>query len=311
MARFGRGQPHPPIFLRAPLVAAIVATIASPIHVIQTDSHRPSPTHVYYVRPSRSSLVPDRLAPQSHIVLTTSTRHAGREVDVVVLRNPLAPAAVPDRVLQQSHVVLTFSARHPARDSDVVVLRNPIVPVAAPSAGAPKPRVIQAQPGPRRLGFIQVTPAWGADFIPDRLPTQIHVLLQDHRIPKTQVVVLRNALVPPAAPTRLAPQSHVVLQEQRPAKTHVVVVRNALVPPATPARLAPQVHVISQVASRLRAVRAPLIVLLQGGLPPVTVFALPLQIEDRSGFLVALLDQSTKRYLVGEQSAVKLSTEDT
>lgn len=274
MARFGRGQPHPPIFLRAPLVAAIVAaTTTSPIHVIQTDSHRPAPTHVYVLRSSRS-LVPDRLAPQSHIVLT-------------------------------------FSARHPARDSDVVVLRNPVVPVAAPSVGAPKPHVIQAQPGPRRLGFIQVTPAWGADFIPDRLPTQIHVLLQDHRVPKTQVVVLRNAMVPPAAPTRLAPQMHVLLQEQRPPKTHVVVVRNALVPPAVATRLAPQVHIISQVASRLRAVRAPLIVLLQGGLPPVTVFALPLQIEDRSGFLVALLDQSTKRYLVAEQSAVKLSTEDT
>jgi len=46
-------------------------------------------------------------------------------------------------------------------------------------------------------------------------------------------------------------------------------------------------------------------------LPHVGVIvSLPLEVEDRSGFRYGVLDQSTKRYLVIEQSSSKLKTED-
>jgi len=41
------------------------------------------------------------------------------------------------------------------------------------------------------------------------------------------------------------------------------------------------------------------------------IIAMPLQIEDRSGFRYGVLDQSSKRYLVIEQSHPKLDVEDT
>lgn len=40
------------------------------------------------------------------------------------------------------------------------------------------------------------------------------------------------------------------------------------------------------------------------------ITVLPLQLEDRSGFLYALLEQSTKRYLVSEQSGIRVVTEE-
>jgi len=44
--------------------------------------------------------------------------------------------------------------------------------------------------------------------------------------------------------------------------------------------------------------------------PIVVFFAHPLQLEDRSGFLYALLDQSTKRYLVVVQSDIRVGMEE-
>lgn len=183
MARFGRGQPHAPLFLRAPLVVALVsAATASPVHVVSLTSERtprPLASHVYYLRPSRTSLVPARLAPQLQVVSLAAIRvqHLAREADVLFLRNPAAPpaAAVP---APQLHLILA-ERRRPDPSAHVLILRNALAPVA-PKPG-PQLHVllqgIERQPLSRRTSLLYVRPSL-ASLVPARLPPQIHIVSQ-------------------------------------------------------------------------------------------------------------------------------------
>src|ERR1043166_5071408 len=138
MARYGRGQPPPPLFLRGAAAAAVVAaTLAPQIHVISLAADRRAlpqerRASVTYLRPSRTSLVPDRLPRQITLVLagktTPSWRHPARGADGLVLRNPKARAAAPAAGPPRPSLVLAArapAAGHPGRDADITFLRNP------------------------------------------------------------------------------------------------------------------------------------------------------------------------------------------
>jgi len=218
MARFGRGQPHAPIFLRAPLLAAVAAAaLASPIHVVSLAAERlPAEQRiasVIFVRPPVSSVVPDRLPPQVHILLQRS-------------RPPLV------------HVV---QGRAPAA---------PIVSV--PRSSAPHVVSLAAErgqiPSVRRAAVLVVRRAV-TSVVPDRLAPQVHVTLQNRRPPVVHVTQ-SHAPAAPVVPPTVAPQvAHVVsLAPERgripsERRAAVVVIRRS-VTSLVPDRLAVQVHVV-------------------------------------------------------------------
>lgn len=315
MARFGRGQPHAPIFLRAPLVAAMAAATGSPIHVTLAESHRPPPSHVLYLRPSRGAVVPDRLAPQFHII--QAPRHKGFAGDVLVVRNPQAPAVVTPPARQP--LVLLAERRRPVSNTPVIFARSYTVDAVADAGKAtPQIHIVSLTPykASRRPDsvFLYVRPS-RTSLVPDRLPVQIHVLQQTRRRADgaSLVVVLRNPLVPTVIPDRIPQQIHVVSPTvaRRAVKPDGLALylrpsRASLVPD----RLPPQIHIISRVGSRLRVVREPMLLFLHGGPPAIPVITMPLQLEDRSGFRYGVLDQGTKRYLVIEASGMRYVVEE-
>jgi hypothetical protein len=276
MARYGRGQPPPPLFLRGAAAAAVVAaTLAPQIHVISLAADRRAlpqerRASVTYLRPSRTSLVPDRLPRQITLVLagttTPSWRHPARDADVLFLRNPQAPVAAPAAAAPKPSIVLAAratAARHPARDADITFLRNPLAPaVVAP----PAPQIhITGQasnrarfPSPRKGAVVVVRPSRTA-LVPDRLAPQIHVvsvLELRTSLPgrRAQILVLRTAAAPPPPSTTLAPQSHILLQPRERAipRGGVLLLRAPLIA-AAPA--VSRIHVVSLVPARTPPLR--------------------------------------------------------
>jgi len=259
MARFGRGQPHAPLYLRAPiLAAAVVASLAPQFHIVLADAHRPPPAHVIYLRPSRTSLVPDRLGSPIHILLQ---RHRVPLTQVVFFRNQ--GPIVPDRLAPQFHIVQADprASRHPARDADVTTLRNRQVPVAETPRLAPQLHIIQSDPRMARhpARDADVTLLWNTRLttvIPDRLPPQIHVAsLAFKRYPVIRPLAVQYIRPSRASlvPNRITKQLQIIgaasLRKQAPAvNVGITSLRNpaGLVAPI-PAR---QVHVISLAPNR-------------------------------------------------------------
>ena len=303
MARFGRGQPHAPIFLRAPLVAAIVAAATvSPLHVITAE--RPAAygkrTTITYVRPPRSSFVPDRPLSQFHIITTAAARGNVRPNGLTLyVRNPQAPVASLDRLAPQVHVVSLTPQRVAIRpDSAVIYLR--------PSRAA---------------------------LVPDRLAPQIHVVSQlRRRTEYTPLIILLRNPQAPVVPASIAPQIHIVSSTvwRRAVRPDGSVVylrpsRTSFVPD----RLAPQIHVVSRVGDRVRVRREPVLLYQHGSLAaPIVELALRVTdlgvyrylVDDAGGSVLGLVDDPTVRYvawdasgnlyLVWDGSAHRLNAED-
>ena len=269
MARFGRGQPHAPIFLRAPLVAVVAAAAAfTPIHVVLAEARRPAPTHISYVRPSRASFVPDRLASQIHVIGVRAP--SPRRVDVLQLRNSAAPAVESEARAPRLIVVLTEPRRSAGH---VLQLHNPAAPVVAAEPRAPRATVVLTD---QRRGVSHII--------------QLHA-------PAAPVVVA----TPAPWPHVLTVAEQRALRERQSSVLYVRPSRTSLVPDRLPVR----VHVISQVGSRIRVMREPVLLFVHGGPVPVVAVALPLQLEDRSGFRYGAVDASGVRYVVIEQGGVR------
>lgn len=325
MARFGRGQPHGPIFLRAPLVAAIVATATvSPIHVVLADSHRPPASHVYIVRPSRASLVPDRLAPQIHVISVAAERNLRRPVRLIIQRAPQAPAVVSARAAPL-HVVLARRGLRPGTTPIIFAHNGTIAQEAGPAR--PQVRVISLtglRRAPRPDGLVLYVRPSVASLVPDRLPPQIHVLGQNRRRADgaSLVVLLRNPQAPVIAAAKLAPQIHVV---------SLTVLRRAVRPDGSvlylrpsrsslvPDKLAPQIHVISRVGDRQRVRREPVLFYQHPSLAaPLQALALGVTdlgdyryaVADDGHSVLALTDADLLRYVCYDASSHRLYVVD-
>lgn len=135
MARFGRGQPHAPIFLRAPLIAAVLAVAAPQIHVVLAKRAPPS-ARIASVTQLRNALVPaaapEFVRPKLIVITDPGRRQKGR---VVQVRNSAAELEYDDRGPGQQIIQWSGRERSRAR-ADVVFTRNPVVvpAVAAPPA---------------------------------------------------------------------------------------------------------------------------------------------------------------------------------
>lgn len=317
MARFGRAQPHPPIFLRAPLVAVVAAAATvSPIHVIQAEARRPPVTHVYYLRPSRTSSVPDKPAPQVHFIGAGRSR-VGRPADVLFIRNPQAPAAAPAAKAPASHVIIAKRVPIPLPRAVIIARSYTVDAVVDPGKATPQIHVVGAVPhkASRRPDsvVIYLRPS-RTSLVPDRF-AQIHVLLQprERALPATHVTLLRNAPAPAAPFGKLAPQVHVVsltvLRASHRPEGVVLYVRpsrTSLVPDRLPVRI----HVVGQVGGRLRVVREPMLLYRHGGPLPPVVSALPLQVVDLGDDRYLVTDESGNRYLVREAGFPRYGVED-
>ena len=203
MARFGRGQPHGPLYLRAPLIAAVVAAATvSPIHVVQAEARPRTATHVVYLRPSRSSFVPDRLAPQVHVVSLVPQRalRLGREASITQLRTAAAAVAAPQLPPPAIHVVGQRGAR---RDGAVVQLRTVVAP-AVVAQPAPQIHVVGVADAralrPRPVMVRYVRPS-RSSLVPDRIPQRIRVVSlvgARQRVMREPLVALLHGFRPPS-----------------------------------------------------------------------------------------------------------------
>lgn len=346
-------RPSPPraghvIALRAPASAPVATTLAPQIHVVHSVRVQfVTRGAVLYVRPNRASFVPDRSAPQIHVVQAPSTaRHSSRDSDVLFGRNALVPAIAASSPAPAIHVLSRGRDRRPIQlaSTPVLFLRQLSTPQVDPRKATPQIHVISPtvlRAAERPTGRVLYVRPSRTSLLPDRIEPQIHVLLQprERALAPTHVVFLRNAPVPPVVPDRLTPQIHTLVQprERALAATHVTFLRNALVPPAPFATLAPQIHVVSAVPRRaslrpdgvvlyLRPSRSSVVpaklapqihVLSQVGSrtritrEPIILF-LHGYIPPPTTFPRPLLvtDSSGARYLVVDDSMVRLDVED-
>lgn len=251
MARRGRAQPQAPIFLRGALVGFVAAsTFAPQIHVIQADAHRPPPGHVYFVRAPLAPLPTDQI----HVVSLTAWRvyqHPAREADVVFVR-PSVSSVVPDRITPQSHVISLVDVRIPSRGrhASVTAIRNALVPPGLASGNAPQ---IHVQGVNRRVRISPTThvTALRNALVPPALASgnavQIHVISPNWRTShpaRDADVILVRPSVASLVPDRICPQIHVVsLRPRRPRPTTQASYRRN--PAVTVSdRLPPQIHVL-------------------------------------------------------------------
>jgi hypothetical protein len=189
--------------LRAPSIV-VVATPAPKLHVVSLTGLRAQPALrpglALYERPSRTSLVPDRLPPQLHVVslLAQRTPLPGRRADIIVLRTAAASVVTPSGPAPQSHVLLQPRERSIARGA-ILQLRASSI---AAAAAARRIHVVSLVPERaalqviRRAHILIVRPS-RSSVVPDRLAPQIHVFLQRHGVPRTHVLLVRGGQPPP------------------------------------------------------------------------------------------------------------------
>lgn len=279
MARFGRSQPHGPIFLRAPLLAAVaaVATV-SPIHIIEASRLPPlvRRTTVTYLRPPVSSLVPDRITPQIHVLLQPRRRPVP-PVHVVAIRNPqpgfLSALAPPNHVIS-----LATERFRMERRAAIIFLRPPV-----------------------------------SSLVPDRIPQQIHVLAQPRRgpIPPVHVIALRS---PQSAPlSAKAPPSHVVslaTERFRLERRTAIIFLRPNVGSVVPDRLPPRIHVLLQQRPRPVIRRLGFVLVRPFRAPPVYTL-LVLDLSDASGPAFDFTDASTPVWNLADRSCPVEAVTDT
>lgn len=267
MARFGRAQPHQPIILEGAPAATVAAAPPAPqIHVfslaVERERLQPRARSLLYLRPSRSSLVPDRLPRQILLQQANplASRHPARDADVQLIRNALVPAApaaklapqilivgeapersrlqprastkayvrpsrssfVPDRLAPQTIIIRAnpLASRHPARDADVILLVGRQPQAAAPSTPAPKIFVVEARPA-RRLErqepILLRTPA-----LPSLPPLRQIVVVSAVRrqLRHRQRTRILQLLAPAAPAIQAAPGTRPLLILQRRGRRH-------------------------------------------------------------------------------------------
>lgn len=248
MARFGRGQPHAPIFLRNTLVAAVAAAATvSPIHVVSSASARVGPpaerraSAIYLRTPLAQVVVAGTSAPQINVISLTGLRASSvPKTHTIGLRSPLPIPPAP-----QIHVV--GAKRTPRGPSRVIIGRTAPAAVTPAVAIPQQPHIIGLGRAPRtgrgHVTFIRNAAVPVA--VPDRLTPQIHVVSLPQRTPaagrRAQVTELRNPAAPAVTPF-VAPVIRVVSAVARtkvPRKASVVILRAPATPPG-----APQVHVV-------------------------------------------------------------------
>ena len=130
-----RARANPPTTVLVHRTALVPPELASgaavPVHVIGPIwrvVHPARAADVLVVRSSVTSLVPDRLAPQLHVVLQ-HRRRPDPPARIVWARNPAVD--VPARLPPQVHVLLQHR-RRPDPPAHVILERNPLVPPATP-----------------------------------------------------------------------------------------------------------------------------------------------------------------------------------
>ena len=296
MARFGRGQPPKPIYLRNALVGAVVAaTAAMPLRVVLAESHRPAPTHVIYLRPSRTSLVPDRLAPQLHII--TASRRRPIDTGIIVQRTALAPVAP-----QQPHVIHVATA--PRRHPTILLVRNPAAPVVV-AVAPPAIHVVTARRGAQPATHVLVVRPSRTSLVPDRLAPQVHIVTARTIRRDGSIVQLRNPVIAAVVVAKAMPFDVVLAPSHRPAPTHVLLVRPSRTS-LVPDRLAPQIHVVLQ----HHGVPRTHVFFTRIPREAFTVVSIPLFLRDESSPFFLVLDRSGSRYALVDQSTSRYADLD-
>lgn len=243
------------IFLRNAVVQiAAPDTLPMRIHVlVQAVPRMAMPnerfTGISYVRPSRTSLVPDRAPKQITVVgqaitrarLTTTTQWLPGTAGAVDL--PTASPR-PQTILQ----AIERSAIPDARfRREVVQLRNPASPVIVVDKPSPQIHIISQASARFARGAARAatfTRTLELAEVSERLTTQIHVVqsseLTEERIPKTRIHQLRGkSLVPDRVHKRIT-----IITPPKATRIagHVAFIRNPQVPPA-PAPVRPKLIV--------------------------------------------------------------------
>lgn len=221
MARYGRGQPHAPIYLRAPFIAVLAASTVSPIHVVSAAVARariPSirPQSIVYVRPNRASFVPDKLARQLTIITVAPERENTRPRGTALYVRPNRASLVPDRLPPQVRVIGLGDVRPPSvgRRTALVFLRNAAVPVVATPPPTRQPIVVTSRPRISRVEAVFLRTAAATVVTPDRLPAQPKVVQAEPRPQrKGALVYLRTAAAQIYTPP--VKRLHVVSQARR------------------------------------------------------------------------------------------------
>lgn len=277
MARFGRSQPHPPIILRGPATVLATVTIAAGVHIIgQADQrarlHPARQPHIVFLRPSRSSLVPDRLPPQVTIygqAQERATRIYLRRQPIVLVRGspnaaPAAPTTTPKPIINAQAAQTVARIRRGPTSLAVWIINPPGDGVAVVTPPAVKSVIvaqaqIQARRHPARQSRI-IQERNPAVIVPDRLAPQITVLSQAMERPRVPVhrraAIIIQRGVGQFFPAKLPAQPIVITQAQerprQPIHRHgaILFARNpaVVVTPKGPA----QPYIVSQAIERAR-----------------------------------------------------------
>lgn len=180
---------------------AVVAGPAPQIHVVTVRVPPVRAVRVTYVRPSRSSFVPDRLPPQVRVVQALPVPRAARRTAIVASRTPVAPAAVP---APQIHVVRvrartiranTLAYVRPSRTSLVPPRLAPQVHVVQPAyAGFRRPS--------RPAYIIQVSNP-PPDFLPGEASARNIFVVPGQTMTAAAIGAVLH-IVPPAPATQVA-----------------------------------------------------------------------------------------------------------
>jgi hypothetical protein len=217
---------------------------APPPRVILAPAPRRPRVDVLYLRPSVSSLVPDRLAPQVHVVPLVAVTAARRPSKAATLYlRPSVASLVPSRLAPQTHVVSLagLAVRHPGWEADVQYLRAPLL-----TPGAPQPHVVtvassQAARHPSRdANITMLRPASGVGIAAVATGSPIHIsgvavrTSATHPARDADITLARGAQPPPPPSTVLPPQPHVVLAPpRRRPKAQVFSLRNPAAQPVS------------------------------------------------------------------------------
>lgn len=333
MARFGRSQPHPPIFLRASLTSLATVAVVTSVHVISQSIDRldlPSKKlrrgAVVHVRPARNSLVPDRLAPQITVVgqATERARLPVARRPVLLLRGspnaaPAASGATPRPVVTLQAVATASRLRHaptplsvwliaPPTDGGTVASTPPAVkPVVLSQADQAASRHPARQAHLAKLRNPAVT-------VPDRLPPQITVVSQATertRIPlirRAAITVLRGvgAVFAPKLPAQPLVVSQATERTRQPLhrRAAVIFARNPdkIVAP----RKAAPFLVLTQATERMRfPVHRASIFLERNPMEPPAITLRGLLICDLSRAKYRITNATDARYRITNQSEAR------